>query len=502
MSTTTAAHATTEQENEVRFRIGLLGAFIPPIALVIGSIYFFVGEQVFDLTALAVAGFIGIFISSWLARSQSNFWNAAIAGVSTKTAATLFVLMLMVGLLSEMLKTTGVSSGFIWLAQTLNISSAPFARLTFLVTGAIALATGSSIGTMFTMFPIMYSAGVAIGAEPVLLAGAILSGAIFGDNLAPISDTTVISATTQRYRRREGLADVGGVVRARTRYALPAAGITAIGFLIAGFVMADDSAHAVIEADADPTGLWMLLAVAALLIVAFTKRDIYLAVGVGLVVGTITALVTGLTDLPGIVGASEGAPTGYLITGFAGMLPLIGLLVAIFSMIGIIEASGIFDRVVASLLSRPKMQSVRGAEITMGISGLLCTVVLAGLNGPGIAFAGPLTDKIGGAAGLHPYRRSNVMDCFAMVGTVVPIVSSFLLIASVGTQGYEGVPALSIFAIVTAAFYPFALALVLIFAIATGWGRTYEGQGGVEQADPDLEYQAELTGTVPVMHLK
>lgn len=200
----TAEATQTEHEGEVRFRIGILGAFIPPIALVIGSIYFFVGQQVFDLTSLAVAGFVGIFVSSWLARSQSKFWNAAIGGVSTNTAATLFVLMLMVGLLSEMLKSTGVSDGFIWLAQSLNISSAPFAMLTFVITGAIALATGSSIGTMFTMFPIMYSAGVALGAEPVLLAGAILSGAIFGDNLAPISDTTVISATTQRYRRRAG----------------------------------------------------------------------------------------------------------------------------------------------------------------------------------------------------------------------------------------------------------------------------------------------------------
>lgn len=502
MSTSTAARETIEQEHEVKFRIGTLGAFIPPIALVIGSIYFFVGKQVFDLTALAVAGFIGIFIASWLTRNQSRFWNAAIAGVSTKTAATLFVLMLMVGLLSQMLKDTGVSDGFIWLAQALNISSAPFAMLTFLVTGAIALATGSSIGTMFTMFPIMYTAGVAIGAEPVLLAGAILSGAIFGDNLAPISDTTVVSATTQRYRRRAGLADVGGVVRSRLRYSLPAALLTAIAFLIAGTVMASSSDQAVIEAEGDPTGLWMLLAVAALLIVAFTKKDIYLAVGIGLVVGTITALVTGLVDLPGIIGAAEGAPVGYLVTGFAGMLPLIGLLVAIFAMIGIIEASGVFDRIVASLLSQPRFQTVRGAEVAMGASGLLCTVALAGLNGPGIAFAGSLTDKIGSAAGLHPYRRSNVMDCFAMVGTVVPIVSSFLLIASVGTQGYEGIPALSIFTIVGAAFYPFALALVMIFAIVTGWGRRYEGPDGIELIEPDPESRAEMTSSVPVMRVE
>lgn len=491
-----AEHAA--QTEALRFRIGILGAFIPPIALVVGSIYFFVGQQVFDLTALAVAGFIGLFIASWFARSQSKFWNSAIAGVSSKTAATLFVLMLMVGFLSEMLKSTGVSSGFIWLAQSLNLSAAPFAMLTFLVTGAIALATGSSIGTMFTMFPIMYSAGVAIGAEPVLLAGAILSGAIFGDNLAPISDTTILSATTQRYRRKEGLAEVGGVVRSRMRYSLPAAAITAILFLIAGFVTSGSSDLAMIDSVSDPTGLWMLLAVAALLIVAFVWKDIYLAVGIGLVVGTIVALLTGLTDWQGVIGAEDGAATGYLIAGFGGMLPLIGLLVAIFGMVGVIDASGVFERIVNSLLKRPQFQTVRGAEAAMGISGLVCTVVLAGLNGPGIAFAGSLTDKIGSSVGLHPFRRSNVMDCFAMVGTVVPIVSSFLLIASVGTQGYEGVPALSIFVILTAAFYPFVLGLVMIFAIITGWGRRYEGEGGAELKVPNAQVQHEMTQSVPV----
>src|SRR5699024_11816066 len=94
-----------------------------------------------------------------------------------------------------------------------------------------AMATGSSIGTMFTAFPIFYPAGVLLGADPAMLAGAIVSGAIFGDNLAPISDTTIISASTQRYRHRDGSADIGGVVTSRARYALVAALLAAICYL-------------------------------------------------------------------------------------------------------------------------------------------------------------------------------------------------------------------------------------------------------------------------------
>lgn len=497
-------HTQSEQIGSpaLTFRIGRLGAFIAPVIFAIGTVVYFAGLQVLDLTAIAAVGFIGLFVASWFARSQETYWNAAIGGIASRTSATLFLLMLLVGILAQMFKATKVSSGFVWLAQTAHVSSGVFVMITFLITCAIALATGSSLGTMFAMFPILYAAGIAIGAEPALLAGAILSGAIFGDNLAPISDTTVVSATTQRYRRRSGLADVGGVVRSRLRYALPAAAIAAIGFLIAGLFTSNGNAASEVQADADPTGLWMLLAIVALIAVAFIARDLFLAVGVGLVVGTVVALITGLASPGEVLGAADGAPTGYLTDGVTGMLPLIGLLVAVFAMIGIVEESGMFDRIVEKITSSVKFSTPRGAEVAMGLSGALCTVALAGLNGPGLMFAGPLSDKIGSAVGLHPYRRSNIMDCAAMgVGVIVPIASTFLLVAALGTQGYDGIEPLSVFAILPAAFYPFALTLITVFSIATGWGRRFEGEQGVELTEPDPGWKAEMTRSVPVMHL-
>lgn len=487
----------------LEFRVGALGAYIAPLIFAVGTFVYFVGFVVLDLTAIAAVGFIGLFVASWLAKSQQTFWNAAIDGIASRTSATLFLLMLLVGVLAQMFKATGVSAGFVWLAQEAHIGGGVFVMITFLITCAIALATGSSLGTMLAMFPILYTAGAAIGASPALLAGAILSGAIFGDNIAPISDTTVISATTQRYRRRAGLADVGGVVRSRLRYALPAAAIAAAGFLVAGLLTSGGgAAPAAVEADASPTGLWMLLAIAALILVAFIARDLFLAVGVGLVVGTIVALVTGLATPGQVLGAAEGAPTGFITDGITSMLPLISLLVAVFAMIGVVESSGMFDRIVEAIIGSPRFQSARGAEAAIGITGAVCTVVLAGLNGPGLMFAGPLSDKIGAAAGLHPYRRSNVMDCAAMgIGVIVPIASTFLLVASLGTQGYEGIPELSVFAILGAAFYPFALTAVTVFSIITGWGRRYEGENGVELTEPDPKWQAEMTATMPVVGL-
>jgi Na+/H+ antiporter NhaC len=70
---------------------------------------------------------------------------------------------------------------------------------------------------MFTCFPIFYPAGVLLGCDPGVLAGAIVSASIFGDNLAPISDTTIISAGTQEYTKKQGFADIGGCVATRLK---------------------------------------------------------------------------------------------------------------------------------------------------------------------------------------------------------------------------------------------------------------------------------------------
>jgi Na+/H+ antiporter NhaC len=63
--------------------------------------------------------------------------------------------------------------------------------------------------------PLLYPAGYAVGADPAVLIGAILGGSTFGDSISPVSDTTIASAGTQG-------ADIGGVVRSRLKYVVPA----------------------------------------------------------------------------------------------------------------------------------------------------------------------------------------------------------------------------------------------------------------------------------------
>src|SRR5699024_11110823 len=225
------------------------------------------------------------------------------------------------------------------------------------------MATGSSIGTMFTAFPIFYPAGVLLGADPAVLAGAIVSGAIFGDNLAPISDTTIISASTQRYRRRDGSADIGGVVTSRARYALVAALLAAVCYLALGGGSAGTTSVDLAE-QSDPRGLVMLLPIAVLLLTAFASRNIFLAVTVALVV-------------------------------------------AVFGIMGVLRAAGVLDRIVPALTSSRLADTPRGAEAAIGLGVSATTVLFGGVNSAAMLTFGPVADEIGARQGLHPYRRTN-----------------------------------------------------------------------------------------------
>ncbi len=488
-------------ENDVlKFRIGILGALVAPLVFLVGVIAYFVVFAVFDMNALTASGIVGLLVAALFATSYSGFWDAVMEGVSSRTAVMLLLILLVVSMIAALIAETDVASGLIWLASELGVGGGVFIPVIFAMTCAIAMSTGTSIGTLFTAFPIFYPAGVALGADPLLLAGAILSGALFGDNLAPISDSSIVSAATQRYRNREGVAEVGGVVRSRAKYALTAAAISFVIYLVLGPMRSGSGTETAggMGAEAQsPLSLVMLGPVALLLLVAFWKRDIFLAATVGLVSGIIVGLATGLLAPSEIMSANEdGTPAGFLVTGVVDILPLIGLGIVIFGIIGVVQRAGLFDAVVERALRSERARTPRGAEMVIGGGAVFTGTIFAGVNGPCMIMFGPVADRVGALAGLHPYRRANVMDCFTLgLGSIVPVVSSFLLIASQLTQGYDSAPALGAPSIFLTAIYPLVLTVVMIVAVMSGWGRRFEGPDGAEVREPWTPPAAQAGGS-------
>ncbi|UPK76433.1 hypothetical protein MU582_07315 [Nocardioidaceae bacterium SCSIO 66511] len=474
---------TTEQTRPERltFRIGIAGAFIAPLFFIIGAASYFLFLNAFDMNALTMSALVGMMIAALFATDYEAFWDGVVSGIATPIAITVTLILFIVGPLAALVESTGVSEGFVWLATELGVGGDIFPAIVFLAACAMSMSTGTSLGTMFTAFPIFYPAGAALDASPTLLAGAILAGSLFGDNLAPISDTSIVSAATQRYRTRPGVADVGGVVAARVKYALTAAVISFALYLVIGAVFIGSDSSATADADASPRGLLMLIPIAALFVVAFWKRNLYLAITVGLIVGTVTALATGLMEPSGVASVTDGVAEGFLVAGVADMLPIIGLSLSVFGMLGILQRAGVLELVIKKITESKFAGTPTGAEVAIAGGQSIVTVLFAGAVGPSIVTFGSVVDRIGASVGLHPYRRANVMDCFAIgIACVLPALSAFLFIASQLTGGVDGMPHLSPTTIFVACLYPLVLTVIMVISVATGWGRTFEGPGGIQ----------------------
>lgn len=476
-------------EKEVTFYGGWIVSFVPLLVFLVTSVLFFSVFRAFDMNALTAGAFLGLLAGAVFARKYSRFWEAVFRGISTPASVTIVVILFVVGIYSELIKTSGVSGGFVWLANSFGINGTAFTVFTFVAVCIVALATGSSIGTMFTAFPIFFAAGIALGGNPAALAGAIISGAIFGDNLAPISDTSIISSSTQRYRKKSGTAEVGGVISARARYALVAAGISLVLFIFIGGGSGSAAPAPELAEAANPAALWMLVPIALLLAVAIVTRDIFKAITVGIVAGTFTALVTGLIGWGDVVSVTDGAAQGFVVLGVSHIIPTVGLVISVFGIMGVLREAGVLRRLTEALLRGRLGQTPAGAETAIALGSTVFTVMFGGVNSASMITFGPVADEIGAKVGLHPYRRSNVMDCFAMgVSCIVPFLSAFLFIGTILTSGYDidPIPTGALFA---STLYPLVLTLVMIFAIATGWGRRFEGAGGKAVKAPEAEPQ-------------
>lgn len=139
--------------------------------------------------------------------------------------ATILLLALALGDVARLLGTGPYVAGIAGAA----VPEFMLAPLIFLVSAFIAFSVGSSWGTFAIMIPIAIPIATTLGLPVPLLLGAAISGAIFGDHASPISDTTVVASMASA-------TDHIDHVRTQLPYALIAASIATLGFLILSIV--------------------------------------------------------------------------------------------------------------------------------------------------------------------------------------------------------------------------------------------------------------------------
>lgn len=455
-------------KNELEFYGGKLSSLIPVAIYTLFCITLFIFLKAFNMEALAVGGFLALLFGGLFCKDYGKFWESVINGISSKTSVSVLVILLLVGMFSQLIKTAGLSNGFLWLATELSVSGGMYVVFTFIAVCIVSTATGSSIGTMFITYPIFYSSGVLLGANETLLAGAIISGAIFGDNLAPISDTTIASASTQNFKDGKP-AEIGGVVRSRLVYSVISAIITIVFYAIFGGI-GGNYVGGDILGDATYKSLIMLVPVAIMLFVTTKTKNIFKGVLVGLTLGTLFGLVFGLFDMSAVFANdfSHNEVTGYLVSGINAILPTCALVISIFGIMGVLTDAGMLDYISEKILTSKYAKTEKGAELTCVLGTAITTVLFGGVTSASILTFGPIFNKICSAKNIHPYRRANLLDATAnSLPALVPFLSVFVFIGSALTG-------LSPLQVALGSIYGFALSGVVIFSAITGFARTYE----------------------------
>ncbi len=471
------------EEKKLTFYGKSFASFIPILMFVIVAVVIAVTMEEVTIQAMWVGILIGIIVAFFLAKDKELYGETIIKGMSARVALVPVAAWIFAGIFATVMRSSGMVNGILWLAVKTGATGTAFVVVTFIACCIFATAAGTGFGTIAAGMGVLYPAGVLLGAHPLLLAGAIIGGGAFGDNLAAISDTTISSAASQD-------TDIGGVVKSRVKYAMVAGGISILIMVILGLMYRGSVSALPYEALAsqmNPLGLIMFIPAVITIYFAVKTGNIIYSLIIGIALSIVFALITGLNTFSGIFSVTDGA----ILNGVSGWMADLSILVILLSAgIHIMLDGGGGDALVAFGHKIVK-KSVLGLELTTAVLELIFSALMS-INAPailavGLSFTKPLGDKFK----LHPYRRANILDAFSCTLVYSLPWTAAVLFASGLSKGasedFSGVPFLSPMSITPWVIYAWVLLIVMFVAVFTGWGRIYTGKDGKPTKEkPDL----------------
>jgi Na+/H+ antiporter NhaC len=371
---------------------------------------------------------------------------------------------LLAGVLSTLLGASGFVEALVWLARAGGVGGGTYVAAVFVVCCLVATSTGTSFGTIIIGGPLLYPAGAATGADPAMLIGAILGGATFGDSISPISDTTIASAGTQN-------TDIAGTVRARLKYVLPAALVALAAYAVAGGSL-EPTAGAIAAVVGRPDGLPMILVPIVVIAMLLLKRHLVESLVAGSGMAIVLGLGLGLLRTDQLLRFEAGSFTArsLVIDGLERGVGVSVFTLLLVALVAGFEATGALARFVASA-----GQAASAARAEAGIVAVVSAAVLVTTHSVvAILAVGPFAAASGARAGIGPYRRANLLDLTVCTWPFLPPYFLPTILSSNATQSGValGMPRISAFDAGMHNVYSWALIVVVVLAVATGFGRS------------------------------
>ncbi len=449
-----------QKAKRIEFRFGKVGKLAPVIvtALMIGWAAF----SQSNVNGYVLAFFAALVTGIIFAKDEKAYGEALVYGLSKPMFAVIVLAVVLAAVSGKLISASGAVQTIAGYVVAAGFTGKFFVAATFLITCLLAFATGTSVGTYFVVIPILFPVGVMAGAAPEFMIGAIVSGAAFGDNLGPISDTTIASSATQH-------ADLGTVVKTRMRYSLPAAAGALILFLLCSKTTDGSEAIEAVGGQADPVSLVMLVVPVVIIVLCMRRKHLITALSFGILAGIAAGMLFGVYRVEDLIAFPGGfAVSGAVIDAITGTSGTIAMLIGVFSLLGVLECGGLFEDVRGLLERFAKKERSTEATIVLSV-GILS--MITGVISVAIVALGDLVNEIGEKTGVNRYRRANLLDCTGCVFCfLAPWTVHCVIPAQQSAQFGEG------FAVAPASvpivnYYSLCMLVILLVAVITGYGR-------------------------------
>ena len=351
------------------------------------------------------------------------------------------ILMMLIFILAGAFSTTTEKMGGVTSTVNLGLSLIPENLIIvglFIICMFVSISMGTSVGTVAAIAPVGFGFAQATDVSAALAMATVVGGAMFGDNLSMISDTTIAAVRTQHTKMKDKF-------KVNFRIVLPGAILTIVVlfFLTNGISMDHSKSYDFQLVKVIPYLLVLILAL----------------VGVNVII-----VLIGGTVLSGVIGLIDGSFgwKGLLIAvskGIIGMEDIAMIALLIGGLVGLIQHNGGIDWLLNVV--RGRVKSKRGAEI--GIASLVSVADIATANNTiSIIMSGPLAKNIADEYDVDPRKSASILDIFGGC-------FQGLLPYSPQVVSAAGVAGISPFLLVPYSIYPIMLGVCGLIAILIGY---------------------------------
>lgn len=399
-------------------------------------------EMGFYNIPIIVAFMTAIFTACIQNRSVSFEDKLEIMGnsLSDKNIITMILIFMTAGIFVGVVGRGGAQSVAYFMLSLIPLKYA--AAVLFVVACFISTAMGTSTGTIALIVPIAVSVSDLTGISPALSVGSVMGGAMFGDNLSLISDTTIAACNTQGCEMKDKF-------RENFFIALPAALLSLVVILAASAGLSD------FQQLNDSYSLVQIIPYILVFVGGIAGINVFLILTIGIVSGAVIMLGTGsVTFLELLANMGSGA---------SGMFETAMVAILVSALCGLIREYGGFEALLYGI--KRVFRGKKGGQLGMGL--LVGAMDIATANNTvAIVMTGSIAKEMAKDYGISPRKSASILDTFSCIFQgIIPYGAQMLYAVSAAmTMGCT----ISAFDIIPKLYYPFFLllsSLVFIFII-------------------------------------